>query len=384
LDVVIRDFPASYPGFEEGDYQKNTAERQCGVNGDTHTATKGMVQATLAYDKNCEDLMGEKGDPDYIRYRYCAYPMPANPAPAKNCYGDNLQSWYTDGSHTKTFNDLISLKYIDGLYEIDVAGYFPLDRYPDSDTFGKENSDSNKVKHNFGFTVAGSAEFRYMRDKNDKLFFKGDDDMWIFIDGVLVMDLGGVHIAISDSVDINYIAIQRGWEEGTMHAINFFYAERQSTASNLKLRIPLTELSPPRFGGPIIKNAETVINKNGVIETAILVNTQLDMESMTKFIGSDQFPIIIKKSDPDDKNIRGYRLESVSFREGCSDGYVYVITGDVINSGDSLSFNVRASDWADAGYSDSKGFALPDDSWYVTSLNKVPATTVSWAPNTTR
>ncbi len=243
LDIIIRDFPApanslrereaadytGYYGFQEYDYSKSAANKQCNAN--SSQATKGMVRDTLDYSQ-CK--AGEKR-------RYCARPLPANPPPDKMCYGEHLETWYTNGSHTKTFNEVLTLTLKNGLYEIDTAGYFPLDKYPDEQTFGKENT-VNRVAHNFGFTVAGSAEFKYVKDNNDKFAFRGDDDMWMFIDGVLVMDLGGVHQRLADSVSIDTVASKRGWKDGSTHTINFFYAERQTHESNLMLRFRLTGL----------------------------------------------------------------------------------------------------------------------------------------------
>jgi len=408
VDIVIRDFSApanslderhaagyaGYPGFQEFDYSKprqNPAQtRECNADG----ATKGMVQTKLAY--NCskpEDIVGKPGDPDYIRYRYCAYPVPANPAPAKMCYGENLQTWYVDGPNAKSFIEQMTfIKNRNGLLEIDTTRYFPLDKYPSDQTWGKQNEG-----HNYGFTIAGSAQFTYVVGNDDNLSFRGDDDMWIFIDGELVVDLGGVHEKVDGSFRVDSIAQARGWADKSIHAFNFFYAERQTVESNLKLQFRLTDISESRYGEPYIKKAVTTV-EGGETKTVIWVNQMLDLESLDKFKGQNQFPIVIRKYGASDKNVNGYRLESIEYKGVDTVGYYYVITGNVcadrndiecknleLSSGDSLSFNVRRDDLAGAGgYTNAGNVALPDTSWYVKSTSHIPSTKIKWAINETK
>jgi len=438
LDVIIRDFKADYYGFEEKDYNKHGTSKECDSTG----ATKGMVQDKLDYSQCSKEIQGKDSVERAKSGRYCARPMPAN----GKCYGKYLDTWYTDGAYAKTIKTTMPLTMsADSVYEVqynestctnwngigDSPGYFPLDKYDNPDdpayspgaTWGREtwasgydqpndgwNPPYNKnptckpttsTYHNFGYTLAGSAEFKYVNANNDRFEFMGDDDMWVFIDGKLALDLGGVHNSENDTIIINDWAEKEKWEEGSMHAINFFYAERQTVESNLKLQFRLTGLSESQFGGPVIKKAETVISDGSETKTIIWVDKKLEEASLTKFITdnpSGEFPIIVRKFG-DDRTVNGYKLISVKFlKADGANGYMYEIVGEVceskndaiysscklsIGSGDSLSFNVMPNDVA--GYNNGSNIALPQDtSWYIKSIYGIPAEKIVWGPNTTQ
>jgi len=411
-----------------------------------------------------EDLDNKDNPRDFMKYRYCARPKAGNDnCSSKKNPGNKIAKWFSSGGDAKEVRDVIRLDYqSDGTYLIEYNantstkwndggsdnGFFPLDKYDDdgsgktwgrqsinqwcgkddgtaglnygandicreweknggvkSPTAARKTAENKNIKnklHNYGFSAAGSGAFKYNEANNDRFEFVGDDDMWIYIDGQLVADLGGVHLAAPAKIDINEYAKKTGpwssrpgdvWAPNSMHAVNFFYMDRNTDGSNFKLKLSLYGLSASRFGFPKILKAETTLNTDGTSTTKIYVNNTL--ANLGDFINSGEFPIIIKK--PNSQDILAYRLDEIvsgPVSKG-ADGYMYTIKGEVcksknecgglvLNSGDSLSFNVKnGQDITDGGFKNPGDVGLSSEDWYVLSSSKTPATTKSWAINTT-
>ena len=125
---------------------------------------------------------------------------------------------------------------------------------------------------NAGFTIMGYAAFKYAEGAGETFEIVGDDDIWIYVDGVLVVDLGGTHLAAYGKVDMDYLAenahgCHEGeplagetysgancdldedgtWKDGTWHHLHLFYAERQTDASNLKISTTISEFSVNQY-----------------------------------------------------------------------------------------------------------------------------------------
>lgn len=92
--------------------------------------------------------------------------------------------------------------------------------------------------HNFHFTTEVRMWFRHSDDSPMQLVFTGDDDVWIFVNGELAVDLGGWHPPLSGSVTLDAAsAASFGISDGDIFEIAVFHAERETDGSSFQISI---------------------------------------------------------------------------------------------------------------------------------------------------
>ncbi len=122
--------------------------------------------------------------------------------------------------------DSLSLTHIgNGMYQYINDNFFPLD----GRGFGNEWNEKGS-NHNFSFTMEIKSTFTKM--PGQVFYFSGDDDVWVFINNKLVMDLGGIHLKATQSLNVDTIG---GLITGNTYNFDFFYCERHSDNAELEL-----------------------------------------------------------------------------------------------------------------------------------------------------
>jgi fibro-slime domain-containing protein len=150
---------------------------------------------------------------------------------------DTFKQWYraVDGVNTSTTIDLplVLSDSAKGVYGYDNTSFFPID----GKLFGNEGLD-----HNYSFTAEVVTSFLYRG--GETFTFSGDDDVFVFINRILAIDLGGIHSILSQTVDLDAWAKDLGISKGNVYSMHIFFAERHPIGSDFVVETTISDFNP--------------------------------------------------------------------------------------------------------------------------------------------
>ncbi len=165
-------------------------------------------------------------------------------------------------------HDSLPFRHIgNGVYEYSNAAFFPLDNRGFGNEWNHEKGNSGQslnVDHNYSFTM--ELHYKFIKTPGMKFSFSGDDDVWVYLNKQLQIDLGGIHQEQLQSFSLDNIS---GLQNGKSYELDFFYAERHSAESHItittniifsqsNLRIYKNPGTPNTGGNKAIPGSDTV------------------------------------------------------------------------------------------------------------------------------
>jgi fibro-slime domain-containing protein len=138
---------------------------------------------------------------------------------------ESFNQWYSnvDGVNQAYFINFYLVPN-GSVYTFQSTPFFPLDWR------GWGNEDNY---HNFHFTTEVHTEFIY--NGKETFSFSGDDDLWVFVNNRLAIDLGGPHSSLTRKIDLDSIASSFGLAPTGKYPLDLFHAERHTDESNFQI-----------------------------------------------------------------------------------------------------------------------------------------------------
>lgn len=258
---VCRDFKASnenggHPDFEytpKGGYghYANMVKDELDADGKPAFKSQGNLVSKQATDSNSRNVIP-------VSKSYLAAKSGDKAGTVSTSNGgalsteENFKQWYRDvpGKNlSKTIPIVLVRQANTNIYSFSdktdsgysgKGGFFPIN----GELFGNPSGQSK----NFGFTFELDTEFVYKKGTGQTFTFTGDDDVWVWVNGKLVVDLGGVHGAVSQTIELDRMT---GLEDNKRYPLKLCFAERHTTESNVRIdtTISLQAVDPPPVTG---------------------------------------------------------------------------------------------------------------------------------------
>jgi fibro-slime domain-containing protein len=220
-DFQFYDFGASTPDTTNPDFENELG------------SDPGIVATTLGSDK--KPVYAKATGMTLTTHGKQFFDQWYNDVPGTNINVQYPLTLTQTATGTWSYDSLVTGVPVDTSDPTSTKMFFPID---DGTKYATSFGDQGQ-EHNYSFTTELHTVFTYRG--GETFSFSGDDDVFVFIDSKLAIDLGGVHTREQASVQLDSLGLAKGQQ----YPLDLFHAERHTVQSNLSFTTELYLQPPP-------------------------------------------------------------------------------------------------------------------------------------------
>ncbi|MBQ6692430.1 MAG: fibro-slime domain-containing protein, partial [Clostridia bacterium] len=220
-----------------------------------------LIETTNAAGEVCYKFSSAYTETAYDSTNGLIYNTQQVDAPGK------VSGWgYGMTTYDNHFNPIPNDGYgITGSKALEISGYGT-----NADLYGRNN---------YNLSLEGHAQFVYREDANQYFTFTGDDDVYLFINNELALDLGGAHAISEVTIQLKDVAAICGLVDGGVYDFDFYYMERHGTAANFAIETNIQIADPSMVTTKTGYQNGSEVGYNGFIDPALPVNYQFTLQN---------------------------------------------------------------------------------------------------------
>lgn len=143
--------------------------------------------------------------------------------------------------------------------------------FKDPGVQASENLTGQYTNRNFNFALVSEGEFVYHEEDNLFFDFEGDDDVYLFINNKLVMDIGGAHSIAKETVELNEYKNDLDLKDGEVYSFKFFYLERHGFGANMRINTNIRVTDPKMTTEKTAYQSGSQVEYGGVVDKTLPV-----------------------------------------------------------------------------------------------------------------
>lgn len=291
LPIVNSTLVVNHAGLPKMEYCDSAPRSQCGVVTGTTKATQSSKEYFDVWFNDDPKFNKRIGQDLFLVNRPAGSATFSYQSGTNSIPNDDENAQFADifdlsKQRNNFFGPLDRFKIEGSLDQVLAADYdSPFDAPAWPGTYSNQQFTANS-NAGWSYSTEVHAFFEYRSDQDMSFSFSGDDDFWCFINGIMAIDLNGLHGIRTEGIDLTLFESELGLVDGNTYTLDIFQLERRFSGSNFGIETTLFEGCNIGASGTTTLDLANLVATN-TVDDVLLLSRASSINSNNLFLKSE-------------------------------------------------------------------------------------------------